>query len=86
MSVAKLLITARVSTRRRGPQNGTPNNMNPNEDESAAADAAPGVWKLPCSEMKFVAKVANADGGYPAYLMKFKGVGDDWKEIEIPSR
>lgn len=58
--------------------------MNPNEDESAAADAAPGVWKLPCSEMKFVAKVANADGSHPAYLMEFKGAGDVWKEIEIP--
>ncbi|ARK46288.1 DUF927 domain-containing protein [Burkholderia pseudomallei] len=58
--------------------------MKPNEDESAAADAAPGVWKLPCSEMKFVAKVANADGSYPAYLMEFKGAGDVWKEIEIP--
>ncbi len=59
--------------------------MKPTEDESAAVDAAPGVWKLPCSEMKFVAKVINADGGHPAYLMQFKATGDDWKDIEIPA-
>lgn len=78
------LTEARVSTRQHGPQNGTPNNMNPTEEESAVDDVAPAVWKLPCSEMKFVAKVANADGGHPAYLMKAKGPGDVWKEIEIP--
>lgn len=58
--------------------------MNLTEDESAADNAAPGVWKLPCSEMKPIAKVADADGGHPAHLMEFKGAGDDWKEIEIP--
>ncbi|KVQ55932.1 hypothetical protein WT23_30890 [Burkholderia territorii] len=34
--------------------------------------------------MKFVAKVVNADGGHPAYLMQIKGAGGVWKEIEIP--
>lgn len=70
--------------RQRRPQNGTPINMNLNEDENAVDDTAPGVWKLPCSEMKFVAKVADADGGHPAYLVEFKGADDVWKEIEIP--
>lgn len=60
--------------------------MNLTEDASTAGDAAPCVWKLPCSEMKFIAKVANVDGSHPAYLMEFKGVGDLWKEIEIPVR
>ncbi|MPV64379.1 DUF927 domain-containing protein [Burkholderia sp. BE17] len=59
--------------------------MNPIEDDSTAVDTAPSVWKLPCSEMKFVANVVNADGGHPAYLMEFKGVGDVPKEIEIPA-
>ncbi|CAJ3195071.1 inner membrane protein [Burkholderia pseudomallei] len=67
-----------------GPQNGTTDNMNLTEAESAALDAPPAEWKLPCSEMKYIAKVANADGGHPAYLMKIKGAGEFWKEIEIP--
>ncbi|MGS0974826.1 DUF927 domain-containing protein [Burkholderia glumae] len=58
--------------------------MNPTEDESAAANVAE-EWKLPCSEMKFVAKVINADGGHPAYLVEIKGAGDVRKEIEIPA-
>lgn len=58
--------------------------MNLTEAESAAVHAAPDEWKLPCSEMKYIAKVVNADGGHPAYLMKIKGAGGFWKEIEIP--
>ncbi|WP_333995229.1 DUF927 domain-containing protein [Burkholderia orbicola] len=58
--------------------------MNLTDDASTAGDAAPCMWKLPCSEMKFIAKVANVDGSHPAYLMEFKGVGDLWKEVEIP--
>ena len=59
--------------------------MNLTEAESAAIHAAPDEWKLPCSEMKYIAKVVNADGGHPAYLMKIKGEGEVWKEIEIPA-
>ncbi|WP_321942748.1 DUF927 domain-containing protein [Paraburkholderia tropica] len=58
--------------------------MNPTEAESTATSAAT-EWKLPCSEMKYVAKVVNADGGHPAYLMEIKCAGDAWKEIEIPA-
>ncbi|CAJ4097329.1 Superfamily II helicase and inactivated derivatives [Burkholderia pseudomallei] len=58
--------------------------MNPTEAEIAAIDAAPDKWVLPCSQMKYIAKVVNADGGRPAYLMKIKGAGEVWKEIEIP--
>lgn len=58
--------------------------MNLTEAESAAVIAASDEWKLPCSEMKYIAKVTNADGGHPAYLMEVMGAGDVWKEIEIP--
>lgn len=51
---------------------------------STAPSTSTEVWKLPCSEMKFIAKVANADGSRPAYLIKFKVSGDNWKEVEIP--
>ncbi|WP_059952980.1 DUF927 domain-containing protein [Burkholderia territorii] len=59
--------------------------MNHAEAESTVVNAVvDDEWKLPCSEMKFVAKVVNADGGHPAYLMQIKGAGGVWKEIEIP--
>ncbi|MFP3619161.1 DUF927 domain-containing protein [Burkholderia sp. SIMBA_051] len=58
--------------------------MNLTDVESAALNAPPDVWKLPCSEMTYIAKVVNADGGHPAYLVEIKGAGDAWKEIEIP--
>ncbi|WP_433695064.1 DUF927 domain-containing protein [Paraburkholderia phenoliruptrix] len=59
--------------------------MNLTESENVAVNAPPDVWKLPCSEMVYIAKVVDADGGHPAYLLEFKGAGDTWKEIEIPA-
>ncbi|MBR8400430.1 MULTISPECIES: DUF927 domain-containing protein [Burkholderia] len=58
--------------------------MNLTDVESVALNAPPDVWKLPCSEMRYIAKVVNADGGHPAYLVEIKGTGDAWKEVEIP--
>jgi len=58
--------------------------MNLTDLESVTLNAPPDVWKLPCSEMRYIAKVVNADGGLPAYLVEIKGAGDAWKEIEIP--
>ncbi|WP_233846327.1 DUF927 domain-containing protein [Paraburkholderia sp. HD33-4] len=59
--------------------------MNHAESEGTVVDSAvDGGWQLPCPEMKYIAKVANADGGHPAYLMEIRGAGGVRKEIEIP--
>lgn len=59
--------------------------MNHAEAESTVVNTVvDDKWTLPYSEMRFVAKVVNADGGHPAYLMTFRGSTGVWKEIEIP--
>lgn len=55
----------------------------PNSPSSMRSDHAES-WSLPCSEIKVVAMVVNADGSRPAYLIQFKSQQDIWKEVEIP--